>query len=170
MQPQSAIPNVYYALFAWYEPLLTIGGLVGALLDPKAIHDQQAPWPSDGPPTGPLPLATTVTMLQLAHVCALLGLLNYFVLSALRTHLHAQPALQEKIATALLTPLLIGDGLHLYVTLWALGEQRWDLHSWGVMLWLTVGLGLSIMVPRIAWHIGIGRYVHSRDGQTPAEK
>jgi len=32
------------------------------------------------------------------------------------------------------------------------------------MLWTTNLLGLSLMLPRMAWHLGIGRYVDTRDG------
>jgi hypothetical protein len=92
--------------------------------------------------------------------------MNFFVLSAARQHLHAQPALQEKIVCALLTPLVVGDGLHFYVTLWALGDERWDVTQWTPMVWTVIVLGLSMMIPRIAWHLGIGRYVDKRDGQS----
>jgi hypothetical protein len=91
-----------------------------------------------------------------------MGLINFFVLTALR-QLDSQPALQEKIVRSLLLPLLIGDFLHIYVTLWPLGDTRWQLTKWGPMLWATVVLGLSLMIPRIAWHLGIGRYVDRRD-------
>lgn len=126
-------------------------------------HDQQAPWPSDHIPSEPLPLATFVTLMQLAHVCALLGVVNFFVLRAARKHLSSQPALQEKIVGALLTPLVVGDFAHLYVTFWALGDEKWDVGRWSSMLWTTLILGLSLMIPRILWHLGIGRYVHARD-------
>lgn len=35
--PQSAIPDFYYALFAFYEPALTILGFIGALSDPETV-------------------------------------------------------------------------------------------------------------------------------------
>ncbi|TFK75850.1 hypothetical protein BDN72DRAFT_809557 [Pluteus cervinus] len=160
----SAIPNFYYFCFAAYEPFLTTIGFLGALADPKAAHDAQAPWPVDNPPPTIFPLATHVTILQLAHVCALLGIVNLFVLTAARQHLGSHPALQEKIVFSLLTPLLVGDFAHLYVTLWALGDQKWDFANWSPMLWTTVILGFSLMIPRMAWHLGIGRYVDRRDG------
>jgi hypothetical protein len=182
MSYTSAIPDVYYAIFAFYEPFLTILGLIGTFCDPKSVscnsnqfnlsfnsslppqaHDQQAPWPFDEPPDS-LPRATLVTIMQLAHVCALLGIVNIFVLTAARQHLSTQPALQEKIVASLLTPLMIGDVLHLYVTLWALGDERWQVAKWGAVLWSTVVLGFSLMIPRLAWHLGIGRFVYKRDG------
>lgn len=110
-----------------------------------------------------LPTATLVTIIQLSYVCSLLGLVNLFVLSAVRTHLKSKPALQEKIVGSLLTPLLIGDIFHLGLTLWALGDQRWNFQNWSPMLWTTVILGLTLMVPRVCWHLGVGRYVDSRD-------
>ena len=101
--------------------------------------------------------------MQLAHVCALLGVINFFVLRTARKHLSSQPALQEKVVGALLTPLILGDFAHLYVTFWALGDEKWNVGRWSSMLWTTLILGLSLMVPRIFWHLGIGRYVHARD-------
>ncbi len=105
-----------------------------------------------------------MTLVQLAHVCALVGLINAFVLFAVRKHLSGNPALQEKILFSLLAPLLIGDVAHIAVSLWALGEERWDVANWTPMLWTTVGIGLSLLVPRICWHLGVGRYVDMRDG------
>ncbi|KAI6105769.1 hypothetical protein F5141DRAFT_1216513 [Pisolithus sp. B1] len=124
--PQSSIPDFYYVLFAFYEPALTILGFIGALCDPETTHNTQAPWPANSPPPTPLPRASVVTVVQLAHVCALMGLINFFMLTAARRHLASQVIMQEKIVRALLIPLLIGDVVHLYVTLWALGDERWD--------------------------------------------
>jgi len=166
MPQTSAIPNLYFTIFGVYEPLLTVVGFLGTWSDPKRTHDAQAPWPADNPPPDLLPRATLVTVIQLAHVCALLGVMNFFVLSAARQHLHAQPALQEKFVSALLTPLLVGDVLHLYVTLWALGDEKWKVMNWTPMLWMTFVLGLSLMIPRIAWHLGVGRYVDKWDGRS----
>lgn len=159
MQSESAIPDFYYYCFAIYEPLLTLLGFVGTQLDPKNVHDAQAPWVNSSPSTE-LPRATLVTLFQLANVCALLGVVNFFVLSAARKHLHHDLFLQEKVVSSLMTPLLIGDISHMYMTLWGLGDQRWNFSSWTPMLWTTFILGLTLMIPRIAWHMGVGRYVH----------
>lgn len=129
----------------------------------------QAPWPSHISPPQRLPLATRVTVVQLAHVCGLLGLINFFLLRAATRHLSGQPALQEKIVAALLTPLVIGDVLHIALTLWALGDARWSASEWSVVIWLTVLVGVSLLVPRVTWHMGIGRYVESRDGKGKGE-
>ncbi|KAF9567337.1 hypothetical protein CPC08DRAFT_773140 [Agrocybe pediades] len=163
MSPKSAIPDFYYFCFGAYEPFLTLVGFLGALADPLTAHNSQAPWVTDVQPYRTLPTATLVTILQLAHVCALLGLVNLFVLHSVRKHLKDKPALQEKVVFALLTPLLGGDIFHLWLTLWALGDQRWNFRDWSPMLWTTVILGVSLMIPRICWHLGIGRYVESRD-------
>ncbi|KAH9977904.1 hypothetical protein BGW80DRAFT_1284796 [Lactifluus volemus] len=149
--PRSALTPIYYAIFCIYEPMLTTMGFIGTMLDPTKTHNMQAPWPSHSPPPEHLPLATTVTVLQLAHVCGLLGFIN--------------PTLQEKIVGALLTPLLVGDVLHLVVTLWALGDMRWQFSEWSGMLWLTILSGVSLLIPRVAWHLGIGRYTEARDGK-----
>ncbi|KAA1466324.1 hypothetical protein DENSPDRAFT_767827 [Dentipellis sp. KUC8613] len=162
---RSAIPRFYYAIFGVYEPLLTTAGLLGTLVDPQKTHNLQAPWPKHSPPPAEIPLASIVTVVQLAHVCALIGVINVFLLSAARRHLSTQPAIQEKIVGALLMPLLIGDILHLVLTLWALGDKRWQFWKWSGMLWTTILLGLTLMVPRMTWHMGIGRYVDKRDGK-----
>ncbi|GLB33875.1 hypothetical protein LshimejAT787_0107590 [Lyophyllum shimeji] len=81
MKPTSAIPDSYYFIFAVYEPFLTVLGFLGALADPQGTHNAQAPWLDSSPPET-LPLATVVTIIQLGHVCALIGLVNLFVLNA----------------------------------------------------------------------------------------
>ncbi|RDX55564.1 hypothetical protein OH76DRAFT_1396952 [Lentinus brumalis] len=164
-RPATALPWAYWVIFGLYEPALSISGFLGALFDPKKAHDAQAPWPSGSAPPGPLSRATQVTMLQLAHVVGLLGLINFFVLGAARKYLFAHPVLQEKIVCALLTPLLIADVVHISITWCALGESRWHFWDWSGLLWITFLTGFSLLVPRIAWHLGIGRYVDSRDGQ-----
>jgi hypothetical protein len=45
-----------------------------------------------------------------------------------------------------------------------LGEHKFDFINWTPMLWTTHILGLSLLVPRLAWHLGVGRYVDARDG------
>ncbi|EJD01123.1 uncharacterized protein FOMMEDRAFT_158257 [Fomitiporia mediterranea MF3/22] len=162
MAPRSAIPTFYYIFFGIYEPILTVTGFLGALADPKKTHDGQAPWVNNPPEE--LPLATRVTIIQLAHVCGLLGVINAFVLRACRKHLAFNPALQEKIVRALMWPLVVGDALHVGVTLWALGDKKWDVGNWSGLLWTTLLLGMTLFIPRIMWHLGIWRYVHSRDG------
>ncbi|KAI6162998.1 hypothetical protein EDD17DRAFT_1570638 [Pisolithus thermaeus] len=92
-----------------------------------------------------------------------MGLINFFMLTAARRHLASQVIVQEKIVRALLIPLLIGDVVHLYVTLWALGDERWDVARWSPMLWTTIILGLTLMIPRVMWHLGVWRYMDSRD-------
>lgn len=139
-------------------------GFIGTCIDPITTHNTQAPWPNSIPIPTVLPPATIVTTIQLAHVCALVGVMNCFTLTAVRKHLHNNLPVQEKIVQALFIPLVVGDVLHLAVTLWALGDQKFDFASWGPMLWTTNLLGLTLMLPRMAWHLGIGRYVDARDG------
>lgn len=130
-------------------------------------HDSQAPWPGGVIPSTPLPTASLVTIVQLAHVCALVGLINFFVLRAVRSTLSAPHLLplQEKIVRALLIPLVLGDVFHVGITLWALdASQRWDVSNWSPLLTTTIVMGFSLLVPRVMWHAGIGRYVDSRDG------
>ena len=110
-----------------------------------------------------------MTVLQLAHVCGLIGIINAFVLHACKRHLESLPRLQEKIVRAIMWPLVMGDALHIVITLWALGDSRWDVQSWSPLLWTTLLLGLTLFIPRIMWHLGIWRYVHERDGQVKEE-
>ena len=130
----------------------------------QKTYTQQAPWPDHELPQGALPRAAIVTLMQLAHTVGLLGSLNAFVLWAARKYLWSQPAIQEKVVGALLTPLLLGDFLHIFLTLWAIGDDRWDVQRWQGTLWITIITGIILMVPRLAWHLGVGRYMESRDG------
>jgi len=160
MSPKSALPSIYYAIFAVYEPFLAIVGLIGTVFDPQKVHSSQAPGTS---PLEQLPPATLVTLLQLAHTCWLLGFINLFVLNAAKIYIVQLPV-QEKIVAALLTPLLFGDVFHLAITFYALGEYPWNLSSWSPLLTITVVTGISLFIPRVCWHLGLGRYVASRDG------
>lgn len=104
------------------------------------------PWPVGAVLPETLPAATIVSILQLAHTCALLGIINFFVLTAVRDL--RSPALQEKIATALLTPLVVTDVSHILVTLYGIGDTRWNVNEWPSILWITIITGLTLLIPR----------------------
>ncbi|KAI0030707.1 hypothetical protein K488DRAFT_87524 [Vararia minispora EC-137] len=161
----SAVPTPYYVIFGIIEPLLTVGGFAGALIDPLKTYNEQATQPPSLLLPTELPTAARVTVIQLGHACALLGLVNFFVLSALRTHLSSNPFLQEKIARALLSPLLLGDILHMALTIYALGDARWDFAHYTPTLWMIIVFGFGLFVPRAMWHMGVGRFVEARDGK-----
>ena len=104
------------------------------------------PWPVGVAPPETLPAATTATVLQLAHTCALLGIVNFFVLTSIREL--RSPALQEKIATSLFIPLLVSDVTHILVTLYGIGETRWHVDEWPSIIWITIITGLTLLIPR----------------------
>lgn len=104
------------------------------------------PWPVGAALPEALPAATTVTVLQLAHTCALLGIINFFVLTAIRDL--RSPALQEKIAMSLFTPLLVSDISHILVTLYGIGDTRWHIDEWPSIVWITIITGLTLLIPR----------------------
>jgi len=127
------------------------------------VHEQQGPW-RDTPPER-LSTATLISMLQLAYLSALLGFINAFVLHAARKHLASQPALQEKITGALLKCIIFGDVAHMILTAYALNADGWSVTEWPATIWVTFGIGTGLLVTRIAWCLGIGRYVEARDGK-----
>ena len=104
------------------------------------------PWPVGVVLPESLPSATTVTTLQLAHTCALLGIINFFVLTAIRDL--RSPALQEKMAKSLFTPLLVSDVSHILVTLYGIGDARWNVGEWPSIVWITIITGLTLLIPR----------------------
>ena len=63
----------------------------------------------------------------------------------------------------------MGDFLHIFLTLWAIGDDRWAVEKWQGTLWITIVSGFTLMIPRLAWHLGVGRYMESRD-ELPAKK
>lgn len=85
-------------------------------------------------------------MLQLAHTCGLLGVINIFVLTAIRDL--RSPALQEKMATSLFTPLLVADVSHILVTFYGMGDMRWRVGEWPFIVWITIITGLTLLIPR----------------------
>lgn len=109
-------------------------------------HNMNGPWPVGVALPETLPAATTVIMLQLAHTCALLGIINFFVLTAVRGL--RSPALQEKIAMSLFTPLLVSDVSHILVTLYGIGDTRWNVDEWPSIIWITIITGLTLLIPR----------------------
>lgn len=169
---KSAVPTIYYAIFAIYEPFLCVLGMIGAFTDPVKVcipqcalssstadlvlkltspilsqtHNMNGPWPVGAVLPELLPAATTVTVLQLAHTCALLGIINFFVLTAVRNL--RSPALQEKMATSLFTPLLVADISHILVTLYGIGDTKWNLDEWPSIVWITIITGLTLLIPR----------------------
>jgi len=109
-------------------------------------HNMNGPWPAGVALPQTLPAATTVTLLQLAHTCGLLGIINFFVLTAIRDL--RSPALQEKVAASLLTPLVVTDISHILVTLYAIGDTRWRVDEWPSIVWITIATGLTLLIPR----------------------
>lgn len=105
------------------------------------------PWPVGAAQPEALPPATTVTILQLAHTCALLGIINFFILTAIRGL--RSPALQEKMAKSLFTPLLVSDVSHILVTLYGIGDTRWNVDEWPSIVWITIIAGLTLLIPRL---------------------
>ena len=53
--------------------------------------------------------------------------------------------------------------MHLWVTFYALGDERWDYWNYTPTIWAVIGFGVALLVPRAMWHLGIWRYVHTRD-------
>lgn len=104
------------------------------------------PWPVGVAQPETLPPATIATVLQLAHTCALLGIVNFFVLTSIREL--RSPALQEKIATSLFIPLLVSDVTHILVTLYGIGDTRWHVYEWPSIIWITIITGLTLLIPR----------------------
>jgi hypothetical protein len=125
--------------------------------DPFQVHDQKTPWPEEKP----LPLATRVVMIQYAHFDFLFALCNLIFLPLLKSYLAGQLELQEKFLMPYFRLLLLGDLAHVGFAVWG----WWDVGFWG---WSVEKMGrmfltLTVLLPRLAWVLGFGRYVHERD-------
>ena len=99
-----------------------------------------------------------VTILQLVHVGLLMGLINLSIINTTRRYFAKDPNAQEVIYKALFAVLMFGDFAHIGVTLYAMGpEMRWEFGRWSALTWVTMAAGVSLLVPRALWHLGIGR-------------
>jgi hypothetical protein len=100
-------------------------------------------------------------MIQYAHFDFLFALCNLIFLPLLTSYLVGQLELQEKFLTPYLRLLLLGDLAHVGFAAWGwwgAGLWGWNLERWG----RTV-LMMTVLLPRLAWVFGLGRYVHKRD-------
>jgi len=88
-----------------------------------------------------------------------LALINLLLINATRHHFAQDPKAQEVIYKALSTVLMFGDFAHLGITLYAMGPMRWEFGSWSALTWFSLTVGVSLLVPRALWHLGIGRDV-----------
>jgi len=89
-----------------------------------------------------------------------MGLINLSVIHAARRYFIQDPRGQGVVYKALFTVLMFGDFAHIGVTLYAMGpEMRWEVGEWNVLTWVTIVAGVSLLVPWMLWHLGIGRDV-----------
>ena len=124
--------------------------------------------------------AVRALVYQTAVAHGVIGFLNASVLKATRKL--PSSTIQESIARALMISLTIGDVLHLFGTFYGIGDVRWRMGDWPQALWLTVGVGTALFIPRyvrktaspwnnyqshhrICWLAGIGRFVATRDSR-----
>jgi hypothetical protein len=52
------------------------------------------------------------------------------------------------MATSLLAPLLVTDFSHILVTLYGIGDTRWNIDEWPSIVWITIITGLTLLIPR----------------------
>lgn len=143
--------------------------------------DRHGSWPSSATKAArAIPPSVHAIICQTVVAHAIIGFLNASVLRAIRKL--PSPALQEKIAKSLMISLAIGDVLHLFGMFYGIGDVRWKTKEWPQVLWLSLGIGITLFIPRcvgvattpspregnrsyyrICWLLGIGRYVAARD-------
>ena len=112
-----------------------------------------------------------VTLLQLISVLLTMALLNISVIHTTRRYLAHDPAAQEIAYRSLLSVLMFSDFAHTFVTLYGMGpEMRWAFGRWSGLTWLTVGVNITLLVPRALWHLGVGRDVGTRSPNTRERK
>jgi hypothetical protein len=128
----------------------------------KKVLDTNGPWAQGNLPSGPIPRATEISLIQYASIVFLLCLANIFVFDAARKYLSNSLALQEKVIGSFLKVHLFGDFMHIAIFLWAWGEDRWALSRWNAYCWTVMVVNLSLATLRLCWLFGIGRSVHDR--------
>ena len=99
-----------------------------------------------------------VTLPQLIVVLLAMALMSVSVIHTTRRYFAHLPAIQEVIYRSLFGVLMLSDVAHTFVTLYGMGpEMRWAFERWSALTWVTVGVNITLLVPRALWHLGIGR-------------
>ena len=176
------LPWPYYFTFAIYEPLLGIVSGIWAFANPREVNGvlqdyrkgeltpytlhltrHLTPRPHGRPRTlqGENDPSTCQCKLsngphqRLHHPCR---------------HFTQDPKAQEVVYKALFTVLMFGDFAHIGVTLYAMGPMRWEVGSWSALTWVTILAGVSLLVPRALWHLGVGRGVPTAAANSKVKK
>jgi hypothetical protein len=101
-----------------------------------------------------------VTLLQLIVVLLAAALTSVSFIHTTRRYFAHDPAAQEIIYRSLFGVLLLSDVAHMYVTLYGMGpEMRWAFGKWTGLIWVTIGVTITLLIPRVLWHLGVGRDV-----------
>ena len=70
---------------------------------------------------------------------SILGVLGTFLLPSLQKHLSPHPALHERVLRTYLAALLVGDFVHVAITLhYTPAEVRWAPQRWTLLMWGNV--------------------------------
>lgn len=94
-----------------------------------------------------------------------MALINLSVINAARRHFTQDPRAQEVVYKALFRVLMFGDFAHIGFTIYAMGpDMRWEFGRWSTLTWVTIVAGVSLLVPRALWLLGVGRDVPTGTG------
>ncbi|BEJ17910.1 hypothetical protein CspHIS471_0701870 [Cutaneotrichosporon sp. HIS471] len=156
------LPPFYYYFFSLVEPGLSVAGALYAAFRPET-------YAADLLPSGVEKLTQAVgNTLRGRMMCGQLG--SCFLVLAMNSFSlvpvfrRQTPALCEKLTSALLVPLLIGDFTHIILTLVALpGTLAFEPWNWTQLIHGNVSITLGLIVMRMLWFLGVGRQSPAAD-------
>jgi hypothetical protein len=146
MTMEITISKFYSLFFLWIEPLSAIVGAYFAQFDP-AMYLQLTDTASAPTFNKDVPVATRVSMSQLANLYLLFAINESLVLRASR---------DRRVWRTLLLGLLIADFGHL-LTIYPLGITKYyEFWNWNAIDWGNVGFVYLGAIMRISFLLGFG--------------
>ncbi|KAL1412084.1 hypothetical protein Q8F55_003081 [Vanrija albida] len=160
------LPPHYFYFFWLVEPGLSVAGALYAIIWPEEYALDLLPSTTERI-TNIVGRTVRGQMVfgQLGSLFGILAMISFSLFPLFKWTLGTQPALQEKLVRGLLVPLLIGDYVHIILTLVPLpSEIRWSPLEWTGLIHGNVDVTTVLILFRTAWLFGIARYVPS-DGE-----
>ena len=143
----SILPPVPRLVFSILEPLSILGGVVGAVFDPKSFVAAQLPATSQDMASYALTPTNRVLVLQLGNMFGLVGMIGVGLLYATN---------EPKVIWNYQIACAIGDLGHVAAIYSTMGHTDFvDVAKWNVVVWASVGFTAVLFTFRVLYLAGL---------------